>query len=103
MSGAPRQKCLDLEKFDEHLGEIEGAVHQSLFVAEIVGNLTNSVSGWPLKPLPKFLFPSPSPYYDLPVVFDTYMNNEEEEHHAQIRNMEKLILERMEVMREKLI
>ncbi|MCD7472246.1 hypothetical protein HAX54_013273 [Datura stramonium] len=27
-------------------------------------------------------------------------NNEDEEHHAQISNMEKLILEHMEVMRE---
>ncbi|MCD9560917.1 hypothetical protein HAX54_019742, partial [Datura stramonium] len=40
MSGAPRQRCPDLEKFDEHFGEIEGATCQALSRAEIVGNLT---------------------------------------------------------------
>ncbi|MCD7468097.1 hypothetical protein HAX54_005903, partial [Datura stramonium] len=43
--------------------------------------------GWPLDP------------HD---VFYSYRNNEEEEHHAQIRNMGKQILEHMKVMREKL-
>ncbi|MCD7456535.1 hypothetical protein HAX54_032089 [Datura stramonium] len=46
--------------------------------------------------------PSPSPYYAPPVVFDAYKNNEEEEHHAQMSDMEKLILEHMEETREKL-
>ncbi|MCD7469017.1 hypothetical protein HAX54_007635, partial [Datura stramonium] len=41
---------------------------------------------------------SPRPYYDPPVVCYDYRNNEEEEHHAQLRNMEKLILDHMEVL-----
>ncbi|MCE3049570.1 hypothetical protein HAX54_045181 [Datura stramonium] len=52
---------------------------------------------------PNSYSPSPSPYYDHPIVFDAYRNNEEEEHDAQIRNMEKLILEYMDVMREQLM
>ncbi|MCD7460174.1 hypothetical protein HAX54_043000, partial [Datura stramonium] len=43
MSGVPHQRCPDLEKFDEHLGEIEGAACRSLSRAEIIGNLTNSM------------------------------------------------------------
>ncbi|MCD7467641.1 hypothetical protein HAX54_005190, partial [Datura stramonium] len=46
--------------------------------------------------------PSPSPYYDPPDIFYAHGNNEEEEHHAPMRNMEKLIQEHMEVMREQL-
>ncbi|MCD7471506.1 hypothetical protein HAX54_011985 [Datura stramonium] len=50
----------------------------------------------------QIFIPFPKPYYDPLVVFEVYKNNEEEEHHAQISDMEKLILEHMEVMREQL-
>ncbi|MCD7469400.1 hypothetical protein HAX54_008375 [Datura stramonium] len=46
---------------------------------------------------PNSCSPSPSPYYNPLVVFDAYKNYEEEEHHAPISNMEKLILEHMKV------
>ncbi|MCE0481987.1 hypothetical protein HAX54_040278, partial [Datura stramonium] len=51
---------------------------------------------------PNSYSPSPSPYYASSVVFYAYRNNEEEKHHAQISDMEKMILEKMEVMREQL-
>ncbi|MCE0482044.1 hypothetical protein HAX54_040378 [Datura stramonium] len=47
--------------------------------------------------------PSPSPYYDPPAICDAYKKNEEEEHHAQISDMVKPVLEQMEVMREQYI
>ncbi|MCD7454020.1 hypothetical protein HAX54_023287 [Datura stramonium] len=45
---------------------------------------------------PNYYSPSPSLYYDLPIVFDAYRNNKEEERHASMSNMEKLILKHME-------
>ncbi|MCD9646529.1 hypothetical protein HAX54_036417 [Datura stramonium] len=82
MSGTSRLWCPDLEKFDEYLGEIEEAACPRL-------NFRRNLS-------------KTYPYYDPPVVFDAYKNNEEEEHHAQMSDMEKMILEHMEVMREQL-
>ncbi|MCD7454281.1 hypothetical protein HAX54_024212, partial [Datura stramonium] len=40
MSGAPCQRCPDIEKFNEHLGKIEEAARQTLSEAKIIGNLT---------------------------------------------------------------
>ncbi|MCD9637725.1 hypothetical protein HAX54_021163, partial [Datura stramonium] len=49
MSGTPRQRCSILEKFDEHLRELEGEVRQALSKAEIIENFTKSVVRYMVK------------------------------------------------------